>query len=127
MNGSGDQMTQKSTKLGATLLCLVLAGCYSDQKQQLAVCRVEIDKQMDSLATETVNERLFISSARITLCMATKGYEVVKLTAPECVGGSSLNEAMNQYAQALSARCYAPMSWVARRVFDIERKLGNVD
>jgi hypothetical protein len=57
------------------VLLLLLAGCYSDQKQQLSACELRAKQR-----TEASDDAA--SSEYIELCMRAQGYEIVQDDCP---------------------------------------------
>ena len=76
------------------LLFVVLAGCYSDQRQQLAVCKMELRGKVFSANPEIQAKA---ETDTLELCMNARGYEVVE---NDCtVGRSSLGHQSGDYVE----------------------------
>ncbi len=90
-------------------LALVLAGCFSDQKQQLAQC--ELDAQ---LAHQKLSEPENLQYEYISMCMAAHGYED-NIRNKKCGHLPNIFEDFwrNPY-------CYAPTTIFGKWVFRLE-------
>jgi len=62
------------------LFALFLAGCYSDQKQQVAAC--ELQANQHARTTDDMEIRARESSEETELCMRAHGYELVEDNCP---------------------------------------------
>ena len=76
------------------LLFVVLAGCYSDQRQQLAVCKMELRGKVFSANPEIQAKA---ETDTLELCMNARGYEVVENSCP--IGHSSLGSQSDDYVE----------------------------
>ena len=109
------------------LSCLLLCGCLTDPKQQLAACQFEnvgVTKPTDPKAATEVT---FVLSKRIELCMARHEYEIVSQTSQECSNPTITDPsklAAHELGRATSARCYSPTSWVMQQVVALQRQIG---
>jgi hypothetical protein len=117
-------------RLFIVFLCLLpLAGCYSEQKQQLAKCRIQEDAYSRPGQTADANVTMMASSNRVELCMEAAGYEMATTNDTIChVGISSDQDYMvtSDYTRAAMPICYQPTGWFAKLVFRFENALGNV-
>ena len=67
--------------LAASLVfVLLLAGCYSDQRQQLAACQLQA--QSRNRAGETADRAIMQQDSEIELCMGAHGYELIESDCP---------------------------------------------
>lgn len=86
----------------------LLAGCYSDQKQEVATCRMEAQKlNLDSAGIPLSNP----AETFMANCMASKGYGL-SLAHEGCQPGTT--------PFAFQNRCYYPEGRVARVMYEIE-------
>lgn len=114
------------------LVVVMLAGCYSDQRQQLAVCRMELREKVFSANPETQAKA---ETDTLELCMNARGYEVVEDDCP--TGRSSLGHDPGDYTvsgkkimaleglQRIDPHCYQPLSWWGKRLIWLERMIGT--
>ena len=114
------------------LLFVVLAGCYSDQRQQLAICKVELRGKVFSANSEIQAKA---ETDTLELCMNARGYEVVE---NDCtIGRSSLGHQLDDYVesgkkvialeglQRIDPHCYEPLTWWGKRLLWLERMIGT--
>jgi hypothetical protein len=113
------------------LLFVVLAGCYSDQRQQLAVCKMEL---RDKLFSANPDIQAKAETDTLELCMNARGYEVVENSCP--IGRSSLGPESGDYVetgkkiialeslQRIDPHCYEPLNWWGKRLFWLEQMVG---
>ena len=114
------------------LLFVVLAGCYSDQRQQLAVCKMELRGKVFSANPEIQAKA---ETDTLELCMNARGYEVVENSCP--IGRSSLGLQSGDYVEAgkkiialeglqrIDPHCYEPLNWWGKRMFWLEQMVGT--
>jgi hypothetical protein len=97
-------------KRGAVLvlLTLPLAGCFADQKQQLASCKLEAIKLYPN---EDQNYSIKVNHY-VTTCMGVHNYEY---------DGSKTGCGVTGNEQ--QPCCYEPTSWVGRLLYDLETRL----
>jgi hypothetical protein len=88
----------------ALLLALPLAGCYSDQKQQVAACKLEAMRLYPGDAPS------FKIGDYIQTCMETHAYEI-NVPQSSCVVTDNYK---------YDPGCYAPVSWVGRHLYNLE-------
>jgi hypothetical protein len=119
------------------LLALLLTGCYSDQKQELASCELEVKRSppqhYDSVAVQDQ-----VESEYLELCMRAKGYEFSEEYCPfEWSQAALLKRTGNEtnlelgtkivaieQMQKSTVSCYRPMGWVGQKILDVEQRLG---
>lgn len=113
------------------LLFVVLAGCYSDQRQQLAVCKMDLRGKVFSANPEIQAKA---ETDTLELCMNARGYEVVENSCP--IGHSSLGIQSGDYVetgkkivaleglQRIDPLCYEPLNWWGKRLFWLEQMAG---
>ncbi|MGY2903638.1 hypothetical protein [Bradyrhizobium sp. URHC0002] len=113
------------------LLFVVLAGCYSDQRQQLAVCKMDLRSKVFSANPEIQAKA---ETDTLELCMNARGYEVVENSCP--IGHSSLGSQSDDYVetgkkivalgglQRIDPLCYEPLNWWGKRLFWLEQMVG---
>ena len=100
------------TLLLALALPFALAGCYSDQKKQLAACRVE--------APRTGSGEPFRS---IQTCMDNNGYKFVGYANP---GGETVVCDLpavirgTPSATDTDAKCFEPKGWLALKIYRLQ-------
>jgi hypothetical protein len=133
------------------VLLSLLAGCYSDQKQQLSACQLQAKQQTDagdgSLPQEVRDRE---STEYIELCMRAQGYEFVQDNCPRYIptnivpkadpdyGRSLTEEQQRQHyievgikiiaiaqIQKIEPTCYEPMGWFGKRILRYEKWLGT--
>src|SRR5947208_2133327 len=125
------------------VLLLVLAGCYSDQKQQLSACELQA-KQHIGASDDAA------SSEYIELCMRAQGYEIVQDDCPSYMQTDSVPRVDPDYYRSLSQEqkdrlnyetgkkivaieqmqkiepaCYEPMGWFGKRTLRFEKWFGT--
>ena len=112
-------------------LCLILCGCYSDQKQRLASCQItDINDPPTPTVGMSSESILFVSASHIELCMQSHGYEIVPSVRFPCSVDAQTPAdkiASRTFGQAISPICYAPMNIVSRQIFKLERLFGQVN
>jgi hypothetical protein len=104
--------------LFAPLLCLPLAGCYADQKQQLASC--------EAAAPRTGENQPFTA---IRACMDKAGYRWIAWdyasgTEVECDMGAVIKGQPS--ATGTDAVCFEPKGWLALKIYRIEVPVKTV-
>jgi hypothetical protein len=124
-------------------LLLFLAGCYSDQKQQLGACELQA-KQRAEASDEAA------SSEYIELCMRAQGYEFVQDDCPSYLQTDTVPKVDHDYYRSLSQEqkdrlnietgkkiiaieqmqksepaCYEPMGWSSKRTLRFEKWFGT--
>jgi len=111
----------------AALSCLLLCGCLTDPKQQLAACQSENAGVTKPTGPKAATEVTFVLSKRIELCMAQHEYVIVSQTSQECSNPTMTDPsklASHELGRATSARCYSPKSWVMQQVIALQRQIG---
>jgi len=113
------------------LRSVVLAGCYSDQRQ-LAVCKMELRGKVFSANPEIQAKA---ETDTLELCMKARGYEVVENSCP--IGRTSLGLQSGDYVEAgkkiialeglqrIDPHCYEPLNWWGKRMFWLEQMVGT--
>jgi hypothetical protein len=129
------------------LLALVLSGCYSDQKQEVATCQLQAKQHTDP--NEDVQIQDVKSSEYIELCMQAHGYEIVEDNCPVRIRTDSVSKPDPHFYASLSESekyklnletgkklmaiegiqkiepaCYEPLGWVGKRSLRLEKWLG---
>jgi hypothetical protein len=101
-------------RIVAILLAFPLAGCFADQRQQAAACKLEALRlyptdrpDMGHLPDENV---VADRSIYIQMCTAAHGYEYYS---SQSACGPRSSSSSNEY-------CYAPFGWVQRLIYRIE-------
>jgi hypothetical protein len=135
------------------LLSLLLAGCYSDQKQQLSTCQLQAKERNQSNANGDSD-----MAENIELCMRAHGYEIVTNDCPASVRidyenhifpdsipkpnpnvynsltkeqQDRLNIETGKKIEAIEAMqkiepaCYEPMGWFGKRSLRLKKWLGT--
>jgi hypothetical protein len=90
----------------ALLLALPLVGCYADQKQQVAACKLEAMRLYpgrEPMVSENIGDY-------IRTCMGAHAYELNVLQS-SCFVTDDFK---------YDPGCYAPASWVARHIYYLE-------
>ena len=119
------------------LFCVFLAGCYSDQKQQLASCELQATKHTQAIRDLEVQNQE--SSDFVETCMGAGGYEfdddycpirfqkraLLKRTGTETNQELGEKLARIEQVQKVVAGCYQPMSWFGKKALNLERMLGQ--
>lgn len=124
------------------VLLLLLAGCYSDQKQHVSACELQ--------AKLHTNPNDDASSEYIELCMRAQGYEVVQDDCPSYLQTDTVPKVDPDYYRSLTQEqkdrvnyetgkkvvvieqiqkiepaCYEPMGWLGKRLLRFEKLLGT--
>lgn len=99
------------------LLALPLAGCYTDQKKQLATCEVNAARAFP----RPVPGQPFKT---IKACMSAAGYDFIGWnTGIVCDMGAVVRGQAS--ATGTDAMCFEPAGWLARRIYRIEVPLRD--
>jgi hypothetical protein len=94
------------------LLLLPLAGCYADQKSQLAVC----EKAADQSPSHSAPGQPF---KQIQSCMDQAGYRFIGWNdGVVCDMGSVVQGVMSPMGSG--AECFEPKGWLALKIYRIE-------
>jgi hypothetical protein len=129
------------------LLSLLLAGCYSDQKQRLSACELRIKPTREPA---TLGDQDISAADDVGLCMRALGYEFVRDDCPFYMDAANMRFDWGNYdamspeeqrhidskftvkaadmnrRQKLEPACYEPMSWLGKRSLRIEKWAGGV-
>jgi len=125
------------------VLLLLLAGCYSDQKQQLSACELQAKQHTDANDDAA-------SSKYIELCMRAEGYEVAQDDCPSYMQSDTVPKVDPDYYRSLTQEqkdrvnyetgkkivameqmqknepaCYEPMGWLGKRILRFEKWFGT--
>ena len=125
------------------VLMLLLAGCYSDQKQQLSACELQAKQHSEANGDAA-------SSEYIELCMRVQGYEIVQGDCPSYIQTDTVPRVDPDYYRSLTQEqkdrvnyetgkkivameqiqriepvCYEPMGWLGKRILRFEKWLGT--
>jgi hypothetical protein len=98
----------------AIVLLLPLGGCFADQEQQLASCKLEAMRLYpgeELMSNSVVSTNL---SEYVETCMVVHGY---KFSASSTV--SSMCRPVIRVFQ-LNPYCYVPASWIGRLIYRLE-------
>ena len=134
----------------ALLLAFFLAGCYSDQKQQLSACQLQVKQHIRT--TQNIEAQEHESSGETELCMQAHGYEIVEDNCPVYLRTDSIVAAARANAEAysnasdaekkrmyietgtkirrmediqkISPECYQPMGWLGKQILRFEKQIG---
>ena len=128
------------------LFALFLAGCYSDQKQQVAACELQANQHARTNDDMEIRDRK--SSEESELCMRAHGYELVEDNCPANLRTGSIRSDPEAYSKAseadkasmnleigkqiarlldiqkIESECYEPMGWLGKKTLRFERRFG---
>jgi hypothetical protein len=93
------------------LLGLLLAGCYSDQKQQLSACQLRAEENNQLARSD--------KSRYVERCMRAHGYEIAVDTCPDWAQSAGWVD-----AQKNEPTCYEPMGSFGKQSLRLEKWLG---
>jgi hypothetical protein len=90
------------------VLLLALGGCFADQQQQLASCKLEAMRLYPNEETHAFGGGKI--GEYMATCMETHGYKFTASPSACPYGG----------AFPTDARCYVPTSWIGRLMYRLE-------
>jgi hypothetical protein len=137
--GNSRQGAKKMGRFLALLLAFFLAGCYSDQKQQLSACQLQVKQHMRTIQNIEAQDRK--SSEETELCMQAHGYEIVEDNCPDYLRTDAIDvnpwkATLEAYEASLADKirmkaskkihpeCYQPMGWLAKQILRFEKQIG---